>query len=103
MGEGGKKTDTKVLIAGVKPEFYADSVRIAAEFRISGIAAETDLNERNLRKQFDYANALSIPYIAVVGERELKSGMVTLRDMVSGNEELMKIGEAIIRLKELKS
>ena len=49
--------------------------------------AETDLNERNLRKQFDYANSLSIPYVAVVGERERNEKKLTLRDMASGKEE----------------
>jgi len=95
----GKKTDTKVLVAGVKPEFYAYSVEIATEFRKAGVPTETDLNERNIRKQLDYANALSIPYVAVVGEREMKAKSVTLRDMASGKEEVLKIKDAIQRLK----
>ncbi|NYZ73877.1 histidine--tRNA ligase [Candidatus Micrarchaeota archaeon] len=95
----GKKTDTKVLVACVKPDFYPDSVRTAAEFRKAGVACETDLNDRNIRKQLDYANSLGIPFVAVIGEREVKSKSVTLRDMASGKEEVLPIGAAIDRVK----
>jgi histidyl-tRNA synthetase len=94
----GKKADTKVLVACVKPDFYPDSVRMAAEFRKVGIPAETDLNDRNIRKQLDYANSLGIPFVAVIGEREIKSKSVTLRDMASGKEETLPIEAAISRV-----
>ncbi|MBI5811048.1 MAG: 6,7-dimethyl-8-ribityllumazine synthase, partial [Deltaproteobacteria bacterium] len=61
------------------------------------ICCETDLNERNLRKQFDYANALGIPYVAVIGEKELSQKKLTLKDMKSGKEELLSIEQAIER------
>ncbi len=94
-----KKTDTRVFLAAVRPELYAYALEVAAKFRVAGIECETDLNERNLRKQLDYANTLSIPFVAVVGERERESGTVTLRDMASGKEEALKINDAVIRVK----
>jgi histidyl-tRNA synthetase len=94
-----KKTDTKVVIAAVKPEFYKHSLQLAAGFREAGIACETDLNERNLRKQLDYANALSIPFVAIVGAREVESKTLTLHEMVSGKEEKLSLPEAIKRVK----
>jgi histidyl-tRNA synthetase len=94
-----KKTDTVVFVAAVKPEFYAYASEVAATLRSKSIMAETDLNERNLRKQFDYANSLSIPFVAIVGEREKSEKKVTLRDMKSGKEESVKIEDAIKKLK----
>jgi len=95
-----KKTDTRVFLAVVKPELYTYTLEnVAAKFRIAGVECETDLNERNLHKQFDYANSLSIPYVAIIGEREMKNGTVTLRDMASGKEESLKVEEALKRLK----
>lgn len=94
----GKKTYTRVFVACAKPEFYKDTLAVAAELRRNGIAAETDIKERNLRKQFDYANSLGIQYTAIIGAREKESGTVTLRDMVSGNEEILEISDAIKRL-----
>ncbi len=93
-----KKTYTRLFIAAVKPEFYKDAIKIAAEFRNAGISCETDLNMRNLRKQLNYANVLGIPYAAIIGEREIKEEKVTLKDMVSGKEESLKIKDVISML-----
>ena len=89
------KTYTQVFVGCVKPEFYGYAAKIAGEFRAAGVATETDLNERNLRKQMDYANSLVIPFFAVVGEREEKEKKVTLKDMKSGKEEFISPKDAI--------
>jgi histidyl-tRNA synthetase len=94
-----KKTYSRVLVASAKPEFYKDAAKIAHELRSEGIEVETDLSERNLRKQFDYANALSISNVAIIGEREIKSKKITLRNMESGKEENLSLKEVIKRLK----
>ncbi|VVC04042.1 Histidine--tRNA ligase [Candidatus Bilamarchaeum dharawalense] len=94
-----KKTDSLVVVAAVKPEFYSNSLKTAVQFRKAGIPCETDLNERNLRKQFDYANALSIPFVAILGEREIKENKITLRDMASGKEEVLSLDDAIKKIR----
>ena len=66
--------------------------------RASWVACETDLNERNLRKQLDYVNSLAIPFLIVIGEREVKEGKFTLRDMKTGKEEKLTLEEIIKRL-----
>ncbi len=93
----GKKTYTKVFVASVKG-FYVQSAAIAEEFRKNGIAAEVDLNERNLGKQFDYANSLGINYVAIVGEKEAKEGKITLRDMETGEEKMVTAKEATVMI-----
>lgn len=95
-----RKTNTKVLVSNIKPEFYADVLKIAEKLRKEGINSETDLNDRKLRKQFDYANSLEIPYIIIIGEKEKKESKVTLRDMRDGKEDLIKLTEAIKRIKK---
>ncbi len=93
-----QKTPTRLFVAGVKPELYTEVVTIATELRKNGIPTEVDLNERNLRKQLEYVNSLSIPFMIVVGERELKEGKFTLRDMKTGKEEFGSLKEIIKRL-----
>jgi histidyl-tRNA synthetase len=94
-GEGPEqKTYTRVFVAAVKPEFFAYAQKVAAEFRALGIEAEIDLNERKLRQQLEYANALSIPWLAVVGEKEMKENKVALKDMVSGKDESLSVLQA---------
>ncbi len=93
-----QKTYTKVFVGCVNPELYDYALKIAGELRNAGIPTETDLNNRNLRKQMDYANSLAIPYFIVVGEREFKENKVTLKDMKTGNEDVLGIGEAIRKI-----
>ncbi len=90
-----EKTYTKVFVANAKPEFYSNAADIAKKLRTAGVACEVDLNERNLRKQFDYVNSLAIPFLIIIGERELKEGKFTLRDMKTGKEEKLKLEKII--------
>ncbi len=95
-----KKTYSRVFVACAKQDFYKDSLQLANYFRKNGIAVETDLNGRNLRKQFDYANSLSIQYAIIVGQREIDSGKFTLRNMETGKEESLKKEKITAKLKE---
>jgi histidyl-tRNA synthetase len=97
-----KKTYSKVFVACPKQKLYTEAAKIADELRAAGIEVETDLAERNLRKQFDYANALGISNIAIIGEREIASKKITLRNMETGKEESLSIKEAIERLSSVK-
>jgi len=81
-----------VFVAAVKDEFYPYALSVAAKLRAQGVEVQTDLNARNLKKQMDYA-ATCCRFIAVVGEREKKEGKVTLRDLESGKEEMLGVGE----------
>ena len=93
-----KKTYTQIFVACAKPEFFKNATEIAGKLRAEGVACETDLNDRNLRKQLEYVNSLAIPYLIVVGERELKEGKFALRDMKSGKEEKLSLDEMVKRL-----
>lgn len=88
------KTYTKIFVASLKG-YFEQSTKVAEEFRKAGIAAEVDLNERNLGKQFDYANSLGIKYVAVLGEKEAKEGKITLRNMETGEEKMLGVEEAV--------
>jgi len=90
-----KKTYTEVYVAAVKEEFFDDALKIAQKLRSEGIACETDLLGRNLRKQFEYANSSGIPWAAIVGEKERNEKKVTLRNFVSGEEKLVTISDAV--------
>jgi histidyl-tRNA synthetase len=90
-GKQSKKTFTQVFVACVKPEFYPESLKIADELRKCNICVETELNERNLRKQLEYVNIMGIPYVIVVGEKEVKSRKGKLRNMSTGEEKEVEL------------
>jgi len=68
---------------------------VANAFRGAGINTDINMTKRNIAKQLEYANAMRFRYVAIIGEREQSSNKLKLRDMVSGNEELLGIDEAI--------
>jgi histidyl-tRNA synthetase len=67
--------------------------------RDAGIACEAALVQRPLAKQMEEARRMGASWVLVVGEKEAKAGGATLRDMETGKEELLKLEEAIRRMK----
>jgi len=91
-----------VFVAAVKDEIRPYALSVASRLRACGAASQTDLsvqtdlNERNLKKQIEFASA-TCEYIAIVGEREMKEKKVTLRNLQSGKEEVVTVEEAAKR------
>ena len=52
-----------------------------------------------MKKQMSYANARQIPYVALVGENEMRDGVVTLKNMTTGEQQTLGIEEAIAAVK----
>ena len=81
-----------------------DSVRtkafeIASTLRRSGISADVDLMRRGVGKSLKYAATVPSRYAVIVGEKELESNSVTLRDMSSGEQTLVKMNDLFEKLK----
>ena len=67
--------------------------------RASGIRAELYPEAGKLKKQMGYADAKKIPFVALVGEDEISSGKITVKDMSAGTQEQLSIEEIVARLK----
>jgi len=67
------------------------AVEITTKARISGISTEIYLNDGKIAKKITYADKLGIPYIVVVGENEMKSGVLKLKNMSTGVQEEMTV------------
>lgn len=93
-----KKTYTKIFIASL-PEAYSYALSVAGKLREGGIETETDIMGRALGKQLDYANSLGIPFVAVVGKKEMEEKRITLKDMKSGGSSYLSVDDALTRLK----
>lgn len=86
----------KVLVAAVGGgPVQNTALKIAAELRAAAAAVgveaviESDLLGRNISKNLEYANKRGFTRVVVVGERELKTGKVTVKDMQSGKEQMV--------------
>ncbi len=77
----------------------AASMRIIKELRQAGISAEIYPDAAKMKKQMSYADSRAIPYVAIVGESEMASGQLTLKDMRQGTQQTLTPAEAIALLK----
>ena len=53
-----------------------------------------------MKKQMSYANAKSIPFVALAGDNEMAEGKITLKDMNSGEQFLVDLPQLIQRVSE---
>ncbi|MDD4878562.1 MAG: histidine--tRNA ligase [Candidatus Nanoarchaeia archaeon] len=80
------KPEVDYYVAPVNEAVVKRALEVANKLRKKA-NVEMDLAGKNLMKQFDYANSIGARKIVIVGEKDLKEGKVTIRDMKSGNEE----------------
>ena len=66
---------------------------LITKLRSSGIRCELYPEASKMKKQFTYADNNKIPYVAIVGANEIKNSSVTLKDMMSGEQETVSIDE----------
>ncbi|MDD5163115.1 MAG: histidine--tRNA ligase [Candidatus ainarchaeum sp.] len=84
---------TQLLVIPIGEEAAKESLKIAKELRSAGLNIENDLMQRNLQKNMDYANKKKIPFVAIIGENELKQGELLLKNMQSGKQEKIRLKE----------
>jgi len=82
---------TKVFVANVNEKVKNEAIKIAQELRKEGINCQTDLMSRSLSKQLEYADNMEIPYVLIVGEKEVKSKKFKLKDMKKKTEKEIPI------------
>lgn len=90
-----KKSISEVLIVPMVEDLTVP-ISIANDLRKSGINTEIFLNDKKLKAKMKYADKLEIPYVIVIGEDEINSGIVKIKNMKTGEEketEINKISE----------
>lgn len=98
LGESKQATPSKILVIPMK-ETMAQALELSTKIRNAGIAAEIYFNEGKIGKKFSYADKLGIPYVVVVGEDEVASGIFKLKNMATGEQIELDINQIIENLK----
>ena len=84
---------TKVLFVNLGADEEAASLGLLRVLRDAGVAAEIYPEKGKMKKQMEYANRRSIPYVAIVGSDELARQTVTLKDMRTGEQRQVPFAE----------
>lgn len=75
-----------------------ECLELAQKIRNKNKKVLIEMNNRKIKKSFDYANKENIPYVIVLGENEVKENKITLKNMKDGSQEMIDIDEFIGRL-----
>lgn len=92
-------TTTRILFVNFGNEEELYCLPIIKALRDNGINAEIYPDASKMKKQMTYADKKGIPYVALVGENEMKAGVVSLKNMTSGEQKNFTPEELIQKLK----
>ncbi len=89
-------TPNKVLIARLgDKKVLARALEVASELRSKNINTQVYLDNAKLDKQFKYADKLGVPYVIVIGDAEIESGKVVLKNMKTSEQSVISLTEVI--------
>jgi histidyl-tRNA synthetase len=88
-------TSSKILFTnfGAIEELYV--LPVLAKLRNEGISCEIYPESDKMKKQMNYANRKGIPFVVLAGESEIESGKLTLKNMESGEQQLLTSEELL--------
>ena len=89
---------TQILFINFGEQETAYCLPIVNQVRARGIRAEIYPDATKMKKQMAYANAKQIPYVALAGENEIKEGKITLKNMETGEQQILTPEELINQL-----
>lgn len=73
-------------------------LKAATRLRRAGVRTEIYPDCAKMKKQMSYANTTGVPYVALVGENEMNSDVITLKDMATGQQTQVTVDELIAKL-----
>jgi len=86
---------TKVLICCFDKEGETYAFPIVQQLRGQNISAELYPAGAKMKKQLDYANGKNIPYVIIIGSEEMKSGLLSIKNMETGVQEKKTVDEIV--------
>ena len=93
------ESTTKVLFVNFGNEEEKYSLSLLSKLRNAGINSEIYPDAAaKMKKQMSYADAKKIPFVVLIGAEEMQTGKLTLKNMLSGEQEKVEVDELIKRL-----
>ena len=86
---------TEVLFINFGNKETEYCIRCAATMRKAGIKTEIYPEAAKMKKQMSYADNKKIPYVIFIGESEIENNTITIKNMVSGQQETISVNNLI--------
>lgn len=87
------KTLTNVLVVPFAESNIGYATEVASLLRSNNIKCEVYYEDKPFKKKLNYANRLGIPYVCIIGDDEEKEDKVTIKNMMSGEQETIDKNE----------
>lgn len=102
LDDGDLSTNNiQLYIVGLGNSVQATVVQLAESLRQSGLAVEFDLLRRSIKSQMREANKANAKYAIIIGDKELESGKVEIKDLSSGIQQRVPLVDLLSHLNSL--
>ena len=91
---------TQLIFVNFGDKEAAYCIKLLTSIRKAGIRSEIYPDEAKMKKQMAYANNNDIPFVAMVGENEMSEGKITLKNMLTGDQNTVTLDELIDLVKK---
>ena len=88
-----KKSISDVLVVSMDDDISV-CLPVASALRAEGINTEVYMNNKKIKAKFKYADKLNIPFVAIIGEEEVKNNTVSLKNLYTGEQVQVTVKEA---------
>lgn len=88
-----------VLVLPMTPDL-TPAIQAATALRSAGIRTQLYGEDKKFKAKMSYADKLNVPYILLLGEDEIAAGVVSLKDMRSGQQSKLPLSEALLQVQE---
>ncbi len=86
-------------VAPINKSVQNKAFEITQTLRRNNIASEVDLNNKKFKKLINHANNIKVPYLIIVGPKDLSENKVTVKNMKTGNQRQIEINNLINYIK----
>ena len=93
-----KKSNIDVLVIPFNSEYTANAVSVANTLRSNNLVPEVYYLDKKMGQKFKYADRIGVSNVVILGSEEVSSNKVTLKNMESGNQEMITVEELIKRV-----
>ncbi|MBI4215590.1 MAG: histidine--tRNA ligase [Parcubacteria group bacterium] len=99
--KAARQTVVKFYLIPLAKTLLPEALKILKQLRNNGLNADIDYLGRSFSKALEYANAMQIPYALILGEDEIKTKSITVKNMEDGSQKVITITNLIEYLKKL--
>lgn len=88
-----------IYVAPISDDVRLKAYEITQTLRSAGIACDVDLNGKKFKKIMNHANKIKVKQVAIIGAKDLENNHITIKNMESGNQELVDLDNVVEYIK----